>query len=193
MSRSVGSGPMPQAETAAAPAPVTPRTFRKRLRSMESVISVMTHAAVAGHGVLHVTADAPSHAERRHLLDLGHVCNVAVARRTGGVSVGALPGGKSLDVTHMREAHEAGQRVDADPLRRFPLAPRVAHLLDLGLMCRRGAADQLMAADARLQGRDARLARNRRRVVTVHARDLVLAGMDVVAEKDRLAWPLEVA
>src|SRR6267154_1046606 len=186
MRRSVGSGPMPQADTAAAPALVTPRTFKKRLRSSESVISVMAHAAVAGDVVLHVTTDAPPHAERRDLGNLRRMLHVAVA---GDTRVGA----EGLDVTHMGETHEPGQRVDAYPFRRFPLPPRVAHLLDFGLMRRRGSTDQLMAAHTCLERRDAGLARDRRRVVTVHARDLVLAGMDVVAEKNRLARSLEFA
>src|SRR5467141_2173246 len=178
MRRSVGSGPMPQDDSAAAPARVTPSTFRKRLRSMESVISVVAHAAVAGHVVLDVTADAPSHAQRRYLRDLRHALDLAVARHTRSRA-------ERFDVPHMGEAHEPGERVHADPLGRFPLTPRVADLLDLGLMRRRGSADQLMASDAGLQRRDARLARNRRRVVAVHAGDLILAGMDVVTEEDR--------
>src|SRR6266478_4662244 len=137
MSRSVGSGPMPHADTAAAPAPVTPRTFRKRLRSMESVISVVAHAAVAGHVVLDVTADAPSHAQRRHLRDLRHALDLAVARRTRRRA-------ERFDVPHMREPHEAGECVHADPLGRLPLTPRITDLLDFGLMRRRGSADQLM-------------------------------------------------
>src|SRR6266446_5361564 len=185
MSRSVGSGPMPQADTAAAPAPVTPRTFRKRLRSIESVISVVAHAAIAGHVVLDVAAHAPSHPQRGHLFDLWHFRDVAVAGHT-------RRGAEGLDVPHVGKAHEPGQGVDAHPLRRFPLAPRVADLLDLGLMGRRGAADQLVAPDAGLERRDSRLAGDRGRVVAVHARDLILPGMDVVSKEDRLAWPLEI-
>src|SRR5882762_5823014 len=159
MSRSVGSGPMPQAVTAAAPAPVTPRTFRKRLRSIESVISVMTHAAVARDFVFDVAPHAPPHAQGRDLLDLGRVFHVAVARRAGLVSLDAQPRAQSLDVAHVRETHETGKRVDAHPLRRLPLAPGVADFLDLGLMGRGGPADQLMAADAGLERRNPRLAR----------------------------------
>src|SRR5881394_470356 len=124
MSRSVGSGPMPQDDTAAAPAPVTPRTFRKRLRSMESVISVVAHATVTGHVVLDVAADAPSHAQRRDLLDLRHLLYVAVARRTRRRA-------ERFDMTHVRKAHEPRQRVNPNPFRGFPLAPGVAEALDL--------------------------------------------------------------
>src|SRR5258706_5154306 len=138
MRRSVGSGPMPQADTAAAPAPVTPSTFRNRRRSRDSLISVVTHAAVARDVVLHVTADAPPHPERRDLGNLRRMLHVAVARDT---RVGA----HGLDVTHMGETHEPGQRVHANPFRRVPLPPRVAHLLDLGLMRPRGSPDPLLA------------------------------------------------
>src|SRR5882762_4632492 len=118
---------MPHADTAAAPAPVTPRTFRKRLRSIESVISVVAHAAVPRNIVLDVAADAPAHAQRRDLRDLRHLLHVAVARHTRRRA-------KCLDVSHMWEADEAGQRMHANPFRRFSLAPRVADLLDLRLM-----------------------------------------------------------
>src|SRR6185503_19579399 len=151
MRRSVGSGPMPHADTAAAPALVTPSTFRNRRRSIESVMSVVAHAAIAAHLVLDVAAHAPAHFERRDLGNLRHGFDVAVARDAG---IRAQP----FDVTHVRELYEAGQRVDPNPLRRLPLAPRVADLLDLGLMRRRRAAHQLVTADAGLQRRDAGLA-----------------------------------
>src|ERR1700752_2280857 len=160
MRRSVGSGPIPQAETAAAPAPVTPRTFKNRLRSMGSVISVMAHAAFAADLVLDVAAHAPSHLQGRDLGNLRHGLHIAVARRTGGVRIDAQPGAKSLDVAHVREAREPGQRVNPDPLGRLSLAPRVADLLDLRLVRRRRAADQLVTSDARLQRRNPRLARD---------------------------------
>src|SRR2546428_7112975 len=50
-----------------------------------------------------------------------------------------------------------------------------------------------MATHTGLHRRDTRLARDRRRVMAVHAGDLVLPGMHVVAEEDRFARPLEVA
>src|SRR2546427_328417 len=106
---------MPQDDRAAAPAPVTPRTFRKRRRSMESVMSVMAHAAVAGHVVLDVATDAPAHAQRRDLIHLGHALDLSVTRL-------ACLRAERLDVSHMREAHKAGQRVNADPLRRLVIA-----------------------------------------------------------------------
>src|SRR5258705_6002927 len=149
MSFSVGSGPMPQADRVAAPAPVTPRTFRNRLRFMPSgpsVISmrlrlVVTHGTVADHLLLHVTRHAPSHSQRRHLVDLGHALHVPVARRT-------RLGAEGFDVALVGEANESGKRVNPGPLRRLLFAPRVADLFDLGLMRRRRAADQLVAAEA---------------------------------------------
>src|SRR5439155_11306831 len=68
---------------------------------------------------------------------------------------------------------------------------RLAHLLDLRLVRRRRPADQLVTTETCLEGRDARLARDRHRVVAVQAGDLVLAGVDVVTEEDRLAGTLE--
>src|SRR3989441_9905149 len=50
--------------------------------------------------------------------------------------------------------------------------------------CRAG--DHLVAAEARLERRDPRLARNRHRAVAVQAGNLVLTGVNVVAKEDRL-------
>src|SRR6266480_817502 len=74
---------MPHADNAAAPALLTPRTLRNRLRSMPSVMVplVMTHAAIACHLVFDVTAHAPPHAQRRDLGHLRHPLYFPVARR----------------------------------------------------------------------------------------------------------------
>src|SRR5882762_1728636 len=182
---------MPQAEMAAAPAPVTPRTFRKRLRSIvfgPSVIAVrlvVTHGTVAADFVLLVAGHAPPHSQRRDLVDLWHRLHIAMARA-------ARLRAEGLDVALVRETHEARQRVNARPLRGFSLTPRVAHLLDLGLMRRRRAGDQLVAAEAGLQRGDPGFARHCHRRVAVHARDLVLPRVNVVSEENRLAGTLEV-
>src|SRR6266545_1861071 len=180
---------MPQAERVAAPVPVTPSTLRNRLRSIPSVIAlglplVVAHGAVATHFVLHVTPDAPSHAQRGDLIDLRHALDVAV---TGTARLGA----ERLDVALVGEMHEAGHGVDADPLGRFPLAPGVADLLDLRLVRGCGTADQLMATDAGLQRGNPRLARHRHRGVAIQAGDLILAGVDVVTKEDRLTGTAE--
>src|SRR6266511_375614 len=188
ISRSVGSGPMPQADSVAAPAPVTPRTLRNRLRfiwSGPSVIAVglrlvVARGAVPAHFVLRVTPHAPPHSKRGDLVYLGHPLHVAVA-------LGARLRAERLDVALVREPHEAGQRVNADPLGRFPLAPGIPDLLDLRLVRRRRAADQLMTTDARLQRRNPRLARDGDGRVAVQAGNLILAGVDVVTKEDRLA------
>src|SRR5437773_8547655 len=177
---------MPQADTAAAPAPVTPRTFRKRRRSTELLMSVVAHAAVAGHVVLGVAAHAPPHAQGRNLGYLRHLLDVPVTCH-------ARLCAERLDMPHVRETDEAGEGVDPNPFRRFSLAPSIPHLLDLHLMGGRASADQLMAAHASLQRRNPRLAGDGGRVVTVHTRDLILPGMDVVAKEDRLARPLQAA
>src|SRR6266511_1300459 len=185
MSFSVGSAPMPQAESVAAPAPVTPSTLRNRLRSIPSVIAlglplVVAHGAVATHFVPLVTPHAPSHAQRRDLIHRRHALDVAVA---GTARLGA----ERLDVALVRDMHEAGQRVAADPLGRLPLAPGVADFLDLRLVGGSGAADELVAADAGLQCGNPRFARYRYGGVAVQAGDLILARVDVVTKEDRLA------
>src|ERR1043166_3157992 len=190
MSRSVGSAPIPHADTAAAPAPAAPRTFRKRRRSSESegggvwVISIVAHAAVATHLVRDVTAYAPSHPQGGDLVDLRHFLDVAVARDAG---LGTEP----LDVSHVREVDEAGHRMNPEPLGRLSLAPRVADFLDLRLVRRRGSTHELVASHAGLQRGHPRLTRDGRREMAIHAGDLVLTRMNVVAKEDRLARPLQ--
>src|SRR5438128_10311392 len=210
---------MPQPDKTAAPPPVTPSTFRNRLRLIPSLMSrsalvpfqllaprrfaplrwstsresalarsakhvgtalVVTDRTVLAHLALRMAVDAPAHAERGHLGDLGHRLHLPMARR-------ARVGPQRLDVPHVGEPHEPGERVDADPFGRVALAPGRAHFLDLGLVRRRRAADDLVAADASLQRRDPRLARDRHRVMAVQAGDLVLPGMNVVSEENRLA------
>jgi len=151
----------------------------------------MAHAAVAAHFVLEVAAHAPPHLERRDLGNLRHRFDIAVARRTRRVRIDAQSSPQSFDMTHVRELGEAGQGVNPNPFGGFPLAPGVAHFLDLGLMRRRRAADQLVSPDARLERWNPRLARDRGRVVAVHARDLILIRVDVVPEEDRLARAFE--
>src|SRR2546430_8327194 len=96
---------MPQADTAAAPAPVTPRTFRKRRRSTELLMSVVAHAAVAGHVVLDVAAHAPPHAQGRnlgylrHLLDVPVTCHGDVQKMAQVSQVSTLRMGRSEEHT----------------------------------------------------------------------------------------------
>src|SRR5437660_2529997 len=179
---------MPQAPSAAAPPPVTPKTFRNRRRFMPSVIdrarSIVTEGTVATHLVLHVTPDAPPHAQRRHLKDLRH-------RLHRPVTGDARRGAEGLDVSVMREVYEVGVGVDANPFRRVPVGPGFANFLDLRLVRRPGAADHLVAADTGLQRGNPRLARDRRRIMAVKAGDLVLPGVDVVTEEDRLAGTMQ--
>src|SRR5215510_15860611 len=190
MSFSVGSGPMPQPDSAAAPPPATPSTWRNRLRSIPSLISsrplVVTHRAVAADIARDVTADAPPHLQRGHLADLRHPIDLAVT-----VGARLRPRPEHLDMPHVREVDEPGQRVDPDPLGRFPVRPGGTHLPDFGLMRWSRSGNDLMTAEAGAQRRDPRLGRYRHRIVAVHARDLVLAGVDVVSEEDRLTGALQ--
>src|SRR5947207_15882806 len=111
---------MPQADTAAAPAPVTPRTFRKRRRSTELLMSVVAHAAVAGHVVLDVAAHAPTHAQRRNLGYLRHLLDVPVTCH-------ARLGAQRLDMPHVRGSDESWECVDPNPLHRFSFALGIQH------------------------------------------------------------------
>src|ERR1700686_4474013 len=186
MSFWAGSAPTPQAPSAAAPPPVTPSTVKNRLRFIPSPMGppgaglVVAYSAIAGHLVLEVAIDAPPHRERRHLVNLRHFGHVAVAR-TAGV------GAECFDVSHVREVCESGEGVNPDPLRRLLVSPSVADLLDLGLVRWRRPADHQMTAETGLDRRNPRFARHGHRSMAVQARDPELAGMDVMAKKNRLA------
>src|SRR5690348_18017120 len=119
---------MPHAEATVAAPPVTPRILRNRLRLIPSVIPsperlVVTDRAVARDFALDVALDAPAHLQRGDLVHLRHTGHVAV---TGRAAVGA----ENLDVPHMREMHEAGQRMDPRPLRRLFAAGGFPQLAD---------------------------------------------------------------
>src|SRR5882724_4723654 len=174
---------MSHADAAAAAPPVAPRTVRNRLRSIGRA-SVVTHGAVARDVALHVAVDAPAHLERGDLVHLRHATHVAVAGA-------AAPGAQDLDVPLVWEAHETWECVHARPHERLLGGPRLAHLLDLRFMGRVGAADNLMTTEAGLHRGDPRLARDGHGAVTVQAGDLVLTGVDVVTEEDRLAGALQ--
>src|SRR2546430_6910826 len=179
---SVGSGWMPHADTAAAAPPVAPRTVRNRLRSICRA-SVVTHGAVARDVALHVAVDAPAHLERGDLVHLRHGAHVAVA---GGAALGA----QDLDMALVREAHEARECVHARP-HGWPLVdPRLSDLFNLRLVGLRGTADYLMTAQARLHRGGPRPARAGRGAAAIQTGDLILTGVDVVAEKDGLAGAL---
>src|SRR5215210_6628967 len=148
-------------------------------------LSVVTHRAVARHFPLYVARDAEAHiVDVVHLEHLGHAAHVAVA---GGAGVGA----ESLDVPLVREVGVPRDEVHASPLDRLLVRPGLANLLDLRLGRAIAATDHEVASHAGLHRRNAGLGRDRHRVVAVLALHLELAGVDVVAEEDRLAWTLE--
>src|SRR5690242_3396692 len=84
MSRSICVLPQP---TVAVAAPATPSTLRKsRLRtpvdsgvSLIQIVLVVANTAIVADLVLHVTVDAPPHAERRVLVDARHLLHGSVA------------------------------------------------------------------------------------------------------------------
>src|SRR2546425_9305804 len=80
-------------------------------------------------------------------------------------------------MTLVREAHEARERVPADPVGRLSVRKRLADLLDLRLMRRRRPADHLVASEARLERRNPGFARDGHCAVTVQAGDPVLTGV----------------
>src|SRR3981189_3733084 len=130
MSLSTFSEAHPSIVVAAVPTPSTLRNSR-RLTPFGAVpvtgepscsmliLLVVTRAAVVSRAegrirLSDVTVDAPAHVERRRLIDLFHVLDLAVTRLTSHAGV---------DVPHMREVYVLGQLVDADPRHRLLLAP----------------------------------------------------------------------
>src|SRR5919112_5269904 len=93
----------------------------------------------------------------------------------------------------MRKVRVPGEIVDAHPLDGLLFVPRLAQLLDLGLMGTVSSPNHQVASHTGLDRRDARLGRDGDRVMAILALDLVLAGVNVVAEEDRLARPAKVS
>src|ERR1700693_2300322 len=86
---------------------------------------VVTRAAVVSRlegriRLSNVTVDAPPHVERRRLIDLLHVLDLAVARRACHARV---------HVPHVREVNVLRELVDADPRHRLFLVPESGELL----------------------------------------------------------------
>src|ERR1044071_5292338 len=151
----------------------------------------MTRRAVTIHTPRQVTTHTEPHVvDVVPLEHLRHALHVPV---TGHAGIGA----HRLDVPHVGEMHVPGEGVDPSPFERrlgrvLPIAPELAELPDLRLVCRVGAGDERVAPHAGFHGRDAGFARRGHGVMAVLALDLVLAGVDVVTEEDRLAggpWP----
>src|SRR6188508_16861 len=150
---------------------------------------VVAYGAIAGHFFLDVTIDAPAHREGLHLVHLRHCRHVAMTQNAG-VATERFVGTEGFDVSHVGEVNEGGEVVNPDPLGRVLVSPRVSHLLDLRLMGWRRPADHHVTPITRLDRWNPRLARYGRRVVTIHARDLVLTGVNIMAEENGLARTL---
>lgn len=151
----------------------------------------MTRRTIPIDFPFHMAGDAEAHVRHVvHLEDLRHSLDVAM---TGAAGVGS----HRLNVPTVREVHVPRQRMNAGPLQmRFGgialVGPELAQLLDFRLAPAVAPRDDHVAAHAGLEARDARLIRYAHAVVAVLALDLVLAGVDVVTEKDGLAGTVEV-
>src|ERR1700687_3152985 len=92
---------------------------------------VVTRAAVVSRAegrvrLSDVTVDAPTHVERRRLIDLLHILDLAVTR---------LARHAGVHVPHVRKVHVLRQLVDADPRHRLLLVPVGGELLDFRFPC----------------------------------------------------------
>src|ERR1700682_890882 len=90
------------------------------------ILLVVTRAAVVSRAegrvrLSDVTVDAPAHVERRRLINLFHVLDLAVTRLTRHAGV---------HMPHVRKVHVLRQFVDADPRHRLLLFPIRGQLLD---------------------------------------------------------------
>src|SRR6266481_438783 len=139
---------------------------------------VVTRAAVVSRfegriRLSDVTVDAPPHVERRRLIDLLHVLDLAVARLTRYSGV---------HVAHMRKVNVLRELVDAHPWHRLFLIPVAGELLNFRL----ARCHYSMAAHAGADRRETRVERLIGGVVAVEAIHLQRAGVNRVGERDRL-------
>ena len=121
-----------------------------------------------------------------HLEDLRHPLDLAM---TGSAGIRA----QCFDMPLMGEMGMPREVVDPNPLDRLLLVPRLAQLPDLGLVRAISPADDQVAAHAGLHRWDARLGGHVDGVVAVLTLNLVLAGVNIVAEEDWLARSAQVA
>src|SRR5437868_3822270 len=159
MSLSTLSDVQPSIVVAAVPAPRTLRNSRRftpggavmpcAVRSSSVLIgSVVTCAAIVSRAerrvrLADVAVDAPSHVERRRLVDLLHILDLAMTR---------LAGDTGVDVSHVREVNVLRKLVDADPGNRLFLVPVRSQLLDLRLVVIRRPLHHGVASHAGAHG-----------------------------------------
>jgi hypothetical protein len=103
-------------------------------------------------------------------------------------AVTRLAGDARRDVAVVAELHVVGHAMDADPIDRLLVLPVLLELLDALEV----GAELGVAAHARLDRGNSGHAAAVRTTVTVEAIDLVLAGVQRVAERDRLHGPWRV-
>src|SRR5438876_10677045 len=140
-----------------------------------------------------VTLHAPAHAERgRRRREADEVQQIVEAVRALDrrdphelldLAVARLAGEAGPDVPPMLEVDELRHLVDAHPGDRLPALPVALELLDFRVA---DGGDDLVAAHAALRRRQPRVLRPPRVYVAVLTADLEGAGMDQVAEEDRL-------
>src|SRR4029077_12548356 len=137
---------------------------------------VVTRAAVVSRfegriRLSDVTVDTPPHVERRRLIDLFHVLDLAVARLTSHACV---------NVPHVREVNVLRELVDAHPWHRLFLVPVASELLNFrSSRCHYG-----MAAHAGADRGETRVERLIGGVVAVEAIHLQRAGVNRMGERD---------
>jgi hypothetical protein len=133
----------------------------------------MANIALPRSAALLVTIQTPAHIERSLLADSLHFLHLAMA---------ILAGNAFKDVPLMREVNVVGERMYTDPENRFFLLKRGQHLLDFGVLRFHNAVALVTCADrGNSGGCRARCAR-----MAIQAGDLIIAGVNAVAEIDGL-------
>src|SRR6267154_5105893 len=189
MSRSTFSDPHPIIVVTAAPAPRTFRNSRRftppsattaGLTDSDSMLIrlVVARAAVVSRTerrvrLTDVAVDAPAHVERRCLVNLLHVLDLAVAR---------LARHAGIDVAHVRKMNVLRKLVDADPRHRLLLIPVRGELFDFRLPRRHDCMASHTGPDCR-QPWVERFVGGEVAVETVH---LKRVHVDRVTERNRL-------
>ena len=134
----------------------------------------MTRQAIVRCAALAMTVKAPPHRQIPHARDVLHPRHVAVALTACDARA---------EMRLVAEVDEAGKDVHALPGNRLAGFPVAAHLRDLRVV----GIDEPVTSYAAFDRRDPRKRRPSRRGVTELAAQLVVAGVNGMAEIDRLA------
>ena len=128
-----------------------------------------------------VAADAPAHLQRRNLLHNIHLLHLTVALLAFYASTAV---GFFLHMNLVRKADEIRNVMHLDPFDGIIVIIVLGDLLNIGLV----GSNQTVAAHACVQRRNTRRGRASRRRMAILARNVILASVKFMAERNWLFW-----